>query len=75
MSVAFDDKSIPVLQQEYATKADLHYGLRISYSRIAIIIEENEIPAHLIGGKIQYNVKEFVEGQSKKRTLRMDLFA
>lgn len=58
MSVAFNDKSIPVLQQEYATKAELHYGLRIAYGRIAIIINEHNIPAHLIDGKIKFKVKE-----------------
>jgi hypothetical protein len=58
MNVAL--KSNPILDQEYATKADLHYALRISYERMAKATREGKLAIHLIDGKIQHNVADVI---------------
>ena len=40
MSLAFKTNSI--LDQEYATKCELHYGLHVSYARIAQAIRDGK---------------------------------
>jgi hypothetical protein len=56
MSLAFQSKS--VLEQEYATKGELHYGLHLSYNRIAQAVREGRLAVHLIDNKIQLKVEE-----------------
>ena len=63
-----------VLDQEYASKSELHYGLRIPYYRIAKAIREGGVEMHLIDGMIKFKVKEVVEVLSTTRS-RSDLFA
>ena len=71
MSLAI--KSEPsVLQQEYATKAELHYGLRISYERMARAIREGKLEVVYTEGKLQLRVSEVINLFYKKHN---DLFA
>lgn len=58
MSLAFQSKS--VLEQEYATKGELHYGLHLPYARIAQAVREGKLAIHLIDGKIQLKVEEVI---------------
>jgi hypothetical protein len=59
MSLAFQAPS--VLDQEFATKSELHYGLRIPYERIAKAIREGRLAIHLIDNKLQINVQEALD--------------
>jgi hypothetical protein len=71
MSLAF--KSEPsVLQQEYATKSELHFGLRISYERIARATREGKLEVICIDGKLKHRVSEVVNLFFKRNN---DLFA
>ena len=63
MSIAFSAPSI--LYQEYASKSELHYGLRIPYHRIAKAIRDGKVEMHLIDGMIKFKVKEVVEVLNK----------
>jgi hypothetical protein len=56
MSLAFKSKS--VLEQEYATKGELYYGLHLPYGRMAVAIRDGKLAIHLIDGKIQLKVEE-----------------
>jgi hypothetical protein len=56
MSLAFKTNS--VIEQEYATKGELHYGLHVSYARIAQAIRDEKLAIHLIDGKIKLKVAE-----------------
>jgi hypothetical protein len=58
MSLALKFNS--VLGQEYATKGELHYGLHISYERMAKAIREGRLGIHLVDGKVQLRVEEVV---------------
>jgi hypothetical protein len=58
MSLAF--KTTSVLEQEYATKSELHYGLHISYERMAKAIREGRLAVHLVDNKVQLRVEEVV---------------
>jgi hypothetical protein len=58
MSQAF--KSNSVLEQEYATKGELHYGLHVSYERMAKAVREGKLAVHPIDGKVQLKVEEVV---------------
>jgi hypothetical protein len=58
MSLAF--KSNSVLEKEYATKSELHYGLHVSYARIAQAIRDGKLAAHLVDNKVQLKVEEVV---------------
>jgi hypothetical protein len=71
MSIAFQSSS--VIDQEYASKSELHFGLRISYARIAQAIREGKIEMHLVDGAIKFRVKEVLEALGKKHS-RSDLF-
>jgi hypothetical protein len=71
MSIATNFPSI--LDQEYATKSDLHYALRIPYYRIAKAIQEGKVEMHLVDGMIKFKVKEVLEVLTKTRS-RSDLF-
>jgi len=44
--------------QEYATRTELHYMLRVSMAKIALAIREGKLELHLIDGKIQISVAE-----------------
>ena len=56
MSLAF--KSNSVLEQEYAPKGELHYGLHLSYNRMAHAVREGKLAVHLVDNKIQLKVEE-----------------
>ena len=58
MSLAFQSKS--VLEQKYATKGELHYGLHLSYNRMAQAVREGKLAIHLVDGKIQLEVEEVI---------------
>lgn len=63
MSLATSTTS--VLDKEYASRSELHFGLRISYARIAKAIREGQIEMHLTAGMIKFKVKEVVEVLNK----------
>jgi hypothetical protein len=63
MSMAATSPS--VLDQEYVSRSALHYGLRISYFRIAKAIREGKIAMHLIDGVIKFKTIEVIQGLSK----------
>ena len=71
MSVSFN--ATPDLQ-EYASKSELHYGLRRPYSQIAQAIRDGNLAAHLVDGMIKYKVEEVVNMLNRRRS-RSDLFA
>jgi transcriptional antiterminator len=54
MSLAYDTDA----SQEYATRTQLHYLLRVSMAKIAIAIRDGKLELHLIDGKIQISVAE-----------------
>jgi hypothetical protein len=58
MSLAFKTNSI--LEQEYATKGELHYGLHVSYARIAQAVRDGKLSIHLVDNKVQLKVEEVV---------------
>jgi hypothetical protein len=58
MSLAFKTNS--VLEQEYATKSELHYGLHVSYERMAKAIREGRLAVRLVDKKVQLRVEEVV---------------
>jgi hypothetical protein len=72
MSMNLALKPASILEQEYATKAELHYGFHIAYARIAKAIREGQLKPHLIDGKIQLEVKEAVRVLLPRKP---DLFA
>ena len=59
MSLAFQSKS--VLEQKYATKGELHYGLRLSYNRMAQAVREGKLALHLVDGKVQLEVDKVLK--------------
>ena len=54
MSLAYDTGA----PQEYATRTEIHYMLRVPMYAIAKAIREGKLEMHLIDGKIQVNVAE-----------------
>ena len=54
MSLAYDTD----VTQEYATRTEVHYMLRVSMAHIAKAIREGKLELHMIDGKIQINVAE-----------------
>jgi hypothetical protein len=54
MSLAYDTGT----PQEYATRTEVHYMLRVSMAHIAKAIREGKLELHLVDGKIQINVAE-----------------
>lgn len=56
MSLAF--KSGSILEQEYATRGELHYALHISYDRMARAIREGKLDVCFVDNKIQLKVAE-----------------
>jgi hypothetical protein len=58
MNLAFKPKS--VLENEYATKSELHYALHVSYARIAMAIRDGKLSVHLVDGKVQLRVAEVI---------------
>jgi hypothetical protein len=81
MSLPFKPNNI--LQKEYGTKSDLHYGLRVPYSKIAKAIDEGKLELHLIDGKVQIRVEEAIKvffpevdyGPSRNKDQSTKLFA
>jgi hypothetical protein len=59
MSLAVN-KTHPILEQEYATKGELHYAFRISYDRMARAIREGKLEVCFVDNKIQLRVEEVV---------------
>ena len=55
------NKSRPILEQEYATKSELHYAFRISYDRMARAIREGKLEVCFVDDKIQLRVGEVVK--------------
>jgi hypothetical protein len=53
-------KSNPILEQEYATKGELHYAFHLSYARIAQAIRESKLEVCLVDNKLQLKVAEVV---------------
>jgi hypothetical protein len=53
-------KTNPILEQEYATKGELHYAFHLSYARIAQAIREGKVAVHLIDNKLQLRVEDAV---------------
>ena len=54
MSLAYDTGAT----QEFATRTDIHYMLRVQMSAIAKAIREGKLELHLIANKIQVSVAE-----------------
>jgi cell fate regulator YaaT (PSP1 superfamily) len=50
----------PVLQQEYATRAEIHYALRISFWLMNQRIREGKLSVHLIDNKIKVKVQDII---------------
>jgi hypothetical protein len=59
MSLAFRPNNI--LEKEFGTRADIHYGLRVPFAKIAKAIEDGDLELHLIDGKIQIRVEEAIK--------------
>jgi hypothetical protein len=53
-------RSHPILEQEYATKGELHYAFRISYDRMARAIREGKLDVCFVDNKIQLKVEQVV---------------
>jgi len=68
MSLAFTSD----VTQDYATRTETHYLLRVPMSAISKAIREGKIELHLIDGKIQLNVAEVQQLFAKKK--KSDLF-
>jgi hypothetical protein len=56
MNLAF--KPTSVLEKKYATKGELHYGLHVSYARIALAIREGKLAVHLVDGKYSFELRK-----------------
>lgn len=54
MSLAYDTGAT----QEFATRTEIHYMLRVQMSAIAKAIREGKLELHLIDNKIQVSVAE-----------------
>jgi hypothetical protein len=54
MSLAYDTKTT----QNYATRTEIHYMLRVTMYVIAKAVRDGKLALHLIDGKIQVNVAE-----------------
>jgi hypothetical protein len=59
--------------QEYASRTELHYGLRQPFHYIARVIRDDNLAAHLVDGMIKYKVEEVVNGLNK-RFIRSKLY-
>jgi hypothetical protein len=51
----------PVLDQEYATRTEIHFALRISYWRMNQAVREGRLSVHLIDNKIKVKVQEIID--------------
>ena len=75
MSLAF--KPTNILEKEFGTKADIHYGLRVPFAKIAKAINDGDLELHLIDGKVQIRIEEAIKvfypevdlGTSRNRNL------
>jgi hypothetical protein len=59
MSLAFKPNNI--LEKEFGTRADIHYGLRVPFAKIAKAIEDGALELHVIDGKVQIRVEEAIK--------------
>jgi hypothetical protein len=55
------NNSHPILEQEYATKSELHYAFRISYDRMARPIRERKPEVCFVDDKLQLRVGAVVK--------------
>ena len=53
-------KNDPVLEQEYATRTEIHYALRISYWRMNQAAREGRLALHFIDNKIKVKVQDVI---------------
>jgi hypothetical protein len=65
---------------EWGSKSELHYWLLQPFSRIALVIREDNVEARVIDGMAKYKVEQMVNGLKKRRWKgslygRKDLFA
>jgi hypothetical protein len=67
MSLAFKSET----PQEYATRTEIHYMLRVTMFAIAKAIREEKLAIYLIDGKVQINIDEARKVFGKPKT---DLF-
>jgi hypothetical protein len=54
-------KTDPVFQQEYATRSEIHYALRISYWRMTQAVRDGKLEVHLIDNKIKVKVQDIID--------------
>jgi hypothetical protein len=54
-------KNDPVLEQEYATRVEIHYALRISFWRMSQAIRDGRLAVHLIDNKIKVKVRDVID--------------
>jgi hypothetical protein len=54
MSLAFNNEE----HQEYATRTEIHYLLRVPMAAIARAIDKGQLELYLIDGKVKINVAE-----------------
>lgn len=60
------------ITQEFATKTEIHYMLRVPYAALARAINGGKLAVHLIDGKIQIEVSEAIKVFARPQT---DLFS
>jgi hypothetical protein len=51
----------PVLEQEYATRTEIHFALRISYWRMNMAVREGRLALHLMDNKIKVRVQDIID--------------
>jgi cell fate regulator YaaT (PSP1 superfamily) len=51
----------PVLEQEYVTRVEIHYALRISFWRMSQAIRDGRLAVHLIDNKIKVKVQDVID--------------
>jgi hypothetical protein len=64
MSLAYDTNA----SQEYVTRTELHYMLRVPMYVIAKAVREGKLALHLIDNKVQVNVAEARQVFGKNKT-------
>jgi hypothetical protein len=55
------EESDPILQQEYATRTQIHFALRISYWRMNQAVRDGRLALHFIDNKIKVSVQEIMD--------------
>ena len=54
-------KDDPILEQEYATRAELHYALRISFWKMSQAVREGKLAVHLIDNRVKVKVQDVID--------------